>query len=37
MTLTGANTARTLTLTGTNTGDNLFAAQLDNNGAGVTR
>ncbi len=36
MTLAGANTARTFTLTGTNTGDNLFAAQLDNNGAGVT-
>jgi fibronectin-binding autotransporter adhesin len=34
--LAGANTARTLTLTGTNTGNNLFAAQLDNNGAGVT-
>lgn len=36
VTLAGANTARTLTLTGTNTGYNLLAAQLDNNGAGVT-
>lgn len=35
-TLAGANTARTLTLTGTNTGYNLFAGQLDNNGAGLT-
>ncbi len=34
--LAGANTARTLTLTGTNTGYNVLAAQLDNNGAGVT-
>lgn len=36
VTLAGANTARTFTLTGTNAGDNLFAAQLDNNGAGAT-
>ncbi|NII73992.1 fibronectin-binding autotransporter adhesin [Dyella sp. SG562] len=36
VTLAGANTARTLTLTGSNTGYNLLAAQLDNNGAGVT-
>jgi fibronectin-binding autotransporter adhesin len=36
VTLAGANTARTLILTGTNTGYNLLAAQLDNNGAGVT-
>ena len=36
VTLAGANTARTLTLTGTNTGYNLLAEQLDNNGAGVT-
>ncbi|MGN7919686.1 autotransporter-associated beta strand repeat-containing protein, partial [Lysobacter sp. 22409] len=36
VTLAGANVARTFTLTGTNTGDNLFAAQLNNNGAGVT-
>ncbi|MBT2748707.1 MULTISPECIES: autotransporter-associated beta strand repeat-containing protein [unclassified Lysobacter] len=36
VTLSGANTARTLTLTGTNTGYNLLAAQLDNNGAGIT-
>ncbi|WP_413626380.1 autotransporter-associated beta strand repeat-containing protein [Luteibacter sp. Lutesp34] len=36
VTLAGANTARTVTLTGTNTGYNLLAAQLDNNGAGVT-
>lgn len=36
VTLAGANTARTLTLTGTNTGYNLLAAQLDNNGAGIT-
>ncbi|WP_244755950.1 autotransporter-associated beta strand repeat-containing protein [Pseudoxanthomonas helianthi] len=34
--LAGSNVARTLTLTGTNSGDNLFSAQLDNNGAGVT-
>jgi len=34
--LAGSNVARTLTLTGTNTGDNLFAGELDNNGAGVT-
>ncbi|MGR4867942.1 autotransporter-associated beta strand repeat-containing protein [Variovorax sp. LARHSF232] len=36
VTLAGANTARTLTLTGTNTGYNILAAQLDNNGAGIT-
>jgi fibronectin-binding autotransporter adhesin len=34
--LSGTNTARTFTLAGTNTGDNLFGAQLDNNGTGVT-
>jgi fibronectin-binding autotransporter adhesin len=34
--LAGANVSRTLTLTGTNTGYNLFAGELDNNGAGVT-
>ncbi|MFC5569018.1 autotransporter-associated beta strand repeat-containing protein [Lysobacter yangpyeongensis] len=34
--LTGSNVARTLTLTGTNTGDNLFSGQLNNNGTGVT-
>ncbi|WP_363799607.1 autotransporter-associated beta strand repeat-containing protein [Lysobacter firmicutimachus] len=34
--LAGTNVARTFTLTGTNTGDNLFAAQLNNNGTGVT-
>ncbi|MCL1635850.1 autotransporter-associated beta strand repeat-containing protein [Luteimonas sp. SX5] len=36
VTLAGANTARTLTLTGTNTGDNVFSAQLDDNGTGAT-
>ncbi|MGJ7901783.1 autotransporter-associated beta strand repeat-containing protein [Lysobacter sp. 1R34A] len=36
VTLAGANTARTLTLTGANTGDNVFSAQLDNNGTGAT-
>jgi len=32
----GTNTARTLTLTGTNTGNNSFAPQLADNGTGVT-
>jgi fibronectin-binding autotransporter adhesin len=36
VTLAGANTARTLTLTGTNTGDNVFSLQLDDNGTGAT-
>jgi fibronectin-binding autotransporter adhesin len=36
VTLTGANTARTLTLGGANTGANIFSGQLDNNGTGVT-
>ncbi|EPJ86104.1 autotransporter-associated beta strand repeat-containing protein [Pseudomonas sp. CFII68] len=34
--LTGAGVARTLTLNGTNTGNNTLSAQLDNNGAGVS-
>ncbi|WP_408953732.1 autotransporter-associated beta strand repeat-containing protein [Lysobacter sp. Hz 25] len=34
--LSGTNTARTFTLSGTNTGDNTLAAQLDNNGTGVS-
>ncbi|WP_333605857.1 autotransporter-associated beta strand repeat-containing protein, partial [Novosphingobium sp.] len=37
VTLAGTNAARTLTLTGTNTGANLFAGRLDNNGSGVSR
>ncbi|MBB6425784.1 autotransporter-associated beta strand repeat-containing protein, partial [Sphingopyxis sp. JAI128] len=37
VTLAGTNIARTLTLTGTNTGANLLAARLDNNGSGVSR
>ena len=36
VTLAGANGARTLTLTGPNTGTNIFAAQLDDNGTGAT-
>ncbi|UJB19606.1 MULTISPECIES: autotransporter-associated beta strand repeat-containing protein [Lysobacter] len=36
VTLAGANIARTLTLTGTNTGNNVLSAQLSNNGAGIT-
>ncbi|WP_261370115.1 beta strand repeat-containing protein, partial [Lysobacter antibioticus] len=35
-TLAGANTARTLTLAGTNTGSNSYAGQLVDNGAGAT-
>ncbi|WP_210239908.1 autotransporter-associated beta strand repeat-containing protein, partial [Mesorhizobium sp. B3-1-9] len=35
-TLAGAGIARTLTLTGTNTGTNILAARLDDNVAGVT-
>ncbi|WP_095152342.1 autotransporter-associated beta strand repeat-containing protein [Pseudomonas sp. Irchel s3b5] len=34
--LTGTGVARTLTLNGTNTGNNTLSAQLDNNGAGVS-
>ncbi|MBV2144988.1 autotransporter-associated beta strand repeat-containing protein [Falsochrobactrum sp. TDYN1] len=36
VTFSGSNTAQTLTLTGTNTGNNTLAAQLTNNGTGVT-
>lgn len=35
-TFAAANTAQTLTLTGTNTGDNKLATRLTNNGTGVT-
>ena len=35
-TLSGTNAARTLTLTGSNTGNNTFAANLANNGNGAT-
>ncbi len=35
-TLSGSNTARTLTLTGSNTGNNYFRASLANNGSGAT-
>ncbi|WP_051885422.1 autotransporter-associated beta strand repeat-containing protein [Lysobacter antibioticus] len=34
--LAGTNAARTFTLTGVNTADNTFSAQLDNNGTGAT-
>ncbi|VVO51812.1 autotransporter-associated beta strand repeat-containing protein [Pseudomonas fluorescens] len=34
--LAGTNVARTLTLNGTNTGNNTLSAQLDNNGTGVS-
>ncbi|AJA09114.1 outer membrane autotransporter [Sphingopyxis fribergensis] len=37
LTFASANTAQTLTLGGTNTGNNLFGAQITNNGTGVTR
>ncbi|PSJ63205.1 autotransporter outer membrane beta-barrel domain-containing protein [Mesorhizobium soli] len=36
ITFASANTAQTLTLTGTNTADNKLAAQITNNGTGVT-
>jgi fibronectin-binding autotransporter adhesin len=36
ITLGGANTARTLTLQGSNTGNNTLAAQITNNGTGAT-
>src|SRR5690606_32689375 len=36
LTFSGTNTAQTLTLTGTNTGNNTLAAQITNNGTGVT-
>jgi fibronectin-binding autotransporter adhesin len=36
VTLDGTGTARTLTLTGDNTGLNIFSAQLDDDGAGAT-
>lgn len=36
VTFAAANTAQTLTLAGTNTGDNKLGAQLTNNGTGVT-
>ncbi|MGK9286653.1 autotransporter-associated beta strand repeat-containing protein [Sinorhizobium meliloti] len=36
VTLAGGNVPRTLTLTGTNTGTNILAAQLDDSGTGVT-
>ncbi|HEX8295091.1 MAG TPA: autotransporter-associated beta strand repeat-containing protein, partial [Chthoniobacteraceae bacterium] len=36
ITLAGSNTARTLTLSGTNTGTNILAATLGNNGTGAT-
>ena len=36
ITLTGSNGARTLTLTGSNTGDNTLAARIGNNGTGAT-
>ena len=37
LTFASANTAQTLTLGGTNTGNNIFAAQITNNGSGLTR
>lgn len=37
LTFASANTAQTLTLGGTNTGDNVLAAQITNNGSGITR
>ncbi|SBV33728.1 Outer membrane autotransporter barrel domain protein [uncultured Sphingopyxis sp.] len=37
LTFASANTAQTLTLGGINTGDNILAAQITNNGTGVTR
>lgn len=36
LTFTSPNTAQTLTLTGTNTGNNILAAGLTNNGSGLT-
>ncbi|MCZ4094700.1 autotransporter-associated beta strand repeat-containing protein [Ensifer psoraleae] len=36
VTLAGGNAPRTLTLTGTNTGTNILAAQLDDGGTGIT-
>lgn len=36
VTLTGTDTPRTLTLDGTNTGDNRFSLRLDDNGTGMT-
>lgn len=36
VTLSGTNTARTLTLTGTNANENILAASLTNNGSGAT-
>ncbi|MBJ7499628.1 MAG: autotransporter-associated beta strand repeat-containing protein [Sphingopyxis sp.] len=37
LTFASANTAQTLTLGGTNTGNNILGAQINNNGAGLTR
>jgi len=37
LTFASANTAQTLTLGGTNTGNNILGAQITNNGTGVTR
>ena len=37
LTFASANTAQTLTLGGTNTGNNIFGAQITNNGTGLTR
>ncbi|WP_443969467.1 autotransporter-associated beta strand repeat-containing protein [Sphingobium sp. CR28] len=37
LTFASANTAQTLTLGGANTADNIFAAQIMNNGTGLTR
>lgn len=37
LTFSSANTAQTLTLGGENAGDNILAAQITNNGSGVTR
>lgn len=37
LTFASANTAQTLTLGGTNTGNNILAAQITNNGSGLTR
>ncbi|QCB56106.1 autotransporter outer membrane beta-barrel domain-containing protein [Sphingopyxis sp. PAMC25046] len=37
LTFASANTAQTLTLGGVNTGDNILAAQITDNGTGVTR
>ncbi len=37
LTFASANTAQTLTLGGTNTGNNILGAQITNNGTGITR